>query len=430
MKKLIAFFLAVMMIASMSVTVFAEANVGTDGDSATINVGGNFRSTGAIYKTISVDIQWEDMTFVYLKTSAGEWDPTTHEYVGGVEGEWSSEKRTITITNHSDTELTANLFFEQLVDVTGVFSSTGEMSSLLELDSAVGTSRDEAPSVSEEFGIIGGEPLDENTSIGMITVYIEAPYGTITEGPLVKKASLSVLEGKVESLTTGKYRVYYEGTTTPCDVEVTLSGTNLDLIVGQENYLLGVLTSDGVVHRAENLGDFVYNEAENCLTGNVALPFCDEDLIIAYSADEGATWTRLRRIECYMNIDEVRVDITAYRIQYDSSTRTYTVTRSMMYAENVNLKFRVYGDCIQYMPGSVTVALKNPDGTIAEQAVLTKAKYNGSCLSYNIPIPSLVEDGTYALVYEYNGEWVDTGEKVFYDVQTVAEIWDSWLSGT
>ena len=79
MKKLIAFFLAVMMIASMSVTVFAEANVGTDGDTATINVGGNFQSTGAIYKTISVDIQWEDMTFVYLKTSAGEWDPTTHE---------------------------------------------------------------------------------------------------------------------------------------------------------------------------------------------------------------------------------------------------------------------------------------------------------------------------------------------------------------
>ena len=52
MKKLFAFFLAVFMIASMSVTVFAEANVGEHGESATIVVGGDFQPTGAIYKTI------------------------------------------------------------------------------------------------------------------------------------------------------------------------------------------------------------------------------------------------------------------------------------------------------------------------------------------------------------------------------------------
>ena len=120
-------------------------------------------------------------TVAYIKTSSGEWDPTSHEYVGGVEGEWTDETRTITVTNHSDTELTATLSFEKLVDITGVFSSTSEMVSILELDSAVGTTRDEAPSASEEFGIIDGEPLEENTAIGMITVYIEAPEGTVTD---------------------------------------------------------------------------------------------------------------------------------------------------------------------------------------------------------------------------------------------------------
>ena len=123
MKKLFAFFLAVCMIASMSVTVFADATIGAHDESATITVGGDFQPTGAIYKTISVDIEWDDMTFAYIKTSSGEWDPGSHEYVGGVEGAWSEETRTITVTNHSDTELTATLSFEQLVDITGVFSS-------------------------------------------------------------------------------------------------------------------------------------------------------------------------------------------------------------------------------------------------------------------------------------------------------------------
>ena len=416
MKKLFAFFLAVFMIASMSVTVFAEANVGEHGESATIVVGGDFQQTGALYKTISVDIEWDDMTFAYIKTSSGEWDPGSHEYVGGVEGEWTDETRTITITNHSDTELTATLFFEQLVDITGVFRSTGEMSSLLELDSAVGTSRDEAPSVSEEFGIIGGEPLEENTSIGMITVHIEAPEGTVTEGPMITAASLSGDEDTVEVLGSGRYRVVYTNTWSDNEVGVTLSGANLDMMEGQENYYIGFLTSDGEVHHSESLSDFVYNEAEDCLTGNVAFTFCDEDLIVAYSADEGATWTRLsQRVACYMNVTISGVGLNGNKVTFDESTKTYTI-RYNAAKHNTTLEFYAYGSYIQYIPATVTVALKKSDGTIVDQVRLRAAHYDSGSLCDKIYHPNVVEDETLSLVYQYNGEWVDTGKKVVYEV--------------
>ena len=407
MKKLFAFFLAVFMIASMSVTVFADATIGEHDEPATIVVGGDFQPTGAIYKTISVDIEWDDMTFAYIKTSSGEWDPTSHEYVGGVEGEWTDETRTITVTNHSDTELTATLSFEQLVNITGVFSSTSEMVSILELDSAVGTTRDEAPSASEEFGIIGGEPLEENTSIGIITVYIDAPEGTVTEGPMITAASLSGDEDTVEDLGSGRYRVVYTNTWSDNEVGVTLSGANLDMMEGQENYYIGFLTSDGEVHHSESLSDFVYNEAEDCLTGNVAFTFCDEDLIVAYSADEGATWTRLsQRVECYMNVTIAGVGLNGNKVTFDEDTTTYRI-RYNAAKHNTTLEFYAYGSYIQYIPKTVTVV---------DQVSLWAAHYDSGALCDKIYHPNVVEGETLSLVYLYNGEWVDTGKKVVYEV--------------
>ncbi len=422
MKKLFAFFLAVFMIASMSVTVFAEANVGEHGESATIVVGGDFQPTGAIYKTISVDIEWDDMTFAYIKTSSGEWDPGSHEYVGGVEGAWSEETRTITVTNHSDTELTATLSFEQLVDITGVFTSTGEMSSLLELDSAVGTSRDEAPSASEEFGIIGGEPLEENTSIGMITVYIDAPEGTVTEGPMITSATLSGDEDRVEDLGSGNYKVVCTEEVPFNDIEVTLSGANIDMIEGQENYRIGFLTSDGEVHNSMSLKDFTYNEAEDCLTGNIALDFCDEVLIPAYSEDEGATWTRLpQRVIYYMTVTVSDVILSGSKVTFDESTNTYTIRHN---AAKLNTEFdiSVFGSGIKYMtdPGYVTVAFLKSDGTVVDSVKLTRHNYYDAFvakyLETTLSDPHVVEGETLTLAYNLNGEWVDTGKKVVYDV--------------
>ena len=417
MKKLFAFFLAVFMIASMSVTVFAEANVGEHGESATIVVGGDFQPTGAIYKTISVDIEWDDMTFAYIKTSSGEWDPGSHEYVGGVEGAWSEETRTITVTNHSDTELTATLSFEQLVDITGVFSSTGEMSSLLELDSAVGTSRDEAPSVSEEFGIIGGEPLEENTSIGMITVYIEAPEGTVTEGPMITAATLSG-DATLVNDTTYQVQCTYERQTNT--VGLTLTGENMDMIVGQNNYVVGFMAADGSITGRATLGDYTYNEAENTLSGDTVIQFVNGSLRLVYSSDAGASWIKLPVILQYsmkVVISDVGLSATTYtnnmieewyKVIWYEDTQTYKIRHNAA-KHNTELEFWISGNGIQYMTSSVTIVFKNSDGTVVEEVSCYKG---GSTLRY----PNVVEGETLSIWYYYDGKWVDTGKKVVYDI--------------
>ena len=422
MKKLFAFFLAVFMIASMSVTVFAEANVGEHGESATIVVGGDFQPTGAIYKTISVDIEWDDMTFAYIKTSSGEWDPGSHEYVGGVEGAWSEETRTITVTNHSDTELTATLSFEKLVDITGVFTSTGEMSSLLELDSAVGTSRDEAPSASEEFGIIGGEPLEENTSIGIITVYIDAPEGTVTEGPMITSATLSGDENRVEDLGSGNYKVVCTYEVPFNDIEVTLSGANIDMIEGQENYVMGFMAADGTVSGIATLGNFTYNEAENCLTGQTTLEFVDSKLTLVYSFDAGATWMNLPvYVDYYMTVDIIDAHISGSEVTWDADTSTYTI-RYNTAKNKISLTFTVYGEGLQNVPSNIIlVGIVKSDGTIVAGRTLNKYTYQEyefyGCLSDETSFTSYSE-GTLSLKYSTDGglTWVDTGKKVVYDV--------------
>ena len=181
MKKLFAFFLAVFMIASMSVTVFADATIGAHDEFATITVGGDFQPTGAIYKTISVDIEWDDMTFAYIKTSSGEWDPGSHEYVGGVEGAWSEETRAITVTNHSNTAVEAQLEFEKATgtDIEGEFEEDYGTSDdgIMPIVTAENTAFASAPSVTAKFNITAGSisaPAEGNETVllGTITLTI------------------------------------------------------------------------------------------------------------------------------------------------------------------------------------------------------------------------------------------------------------------
>lgn len=418
MKKLFAFFLAVFMIASMSVTVFADATIGAHDESATITVGGDFQPTGAIYKTISVDIEWDDMTFAYIKTSSGEWDPGSHEYVGGVEGAWSEETRTITVTNHSDTELTATLSFEQLVDITGVFTSTGEMSSLLELDSAVGTSRDEAPSASEEFGIIGGEPLEENTSIGIITVHIDAPEGTVTDGPKITSATLSGDANQIDDNTYQVECTYFIQYNT---VGIALTGENIDMIVGQEHYVVGFMAPDGTVSGVEPLGEFTYNETENTLAGEMDIRFIDGTLTLVYSADAGETWIKLPvRVSYYMKINSIDISVNANSSGYskatwDEATQTYTI-RYNAFTNNTELSFIASAAGIQYLTGTISVNLRKSDGTSVESVGLWRGDLSGSSLCETVRDPNVVEGETLSIWYHYNGEWHDTGKKVVYEV--------------
>ena len=146
MKKLYSLFLAILMIATLAIPVFAGETID---DSATVNVNGIVQYTGSSEtQIVSVDVAWEDMTFTYVEGVHFGWDPENHEYAGAYEGYWENDRADITVTNHSNTEVTATLSYEGIVEtVIGAFTeASGTMDDgILELATAVDTEVEAAP---------------------------------------------------------------------------------------------------------------------------------------------------------------------------------------------------------------------------------------------------------------------------------------------
>ena len=164
MKKVLTFALILAMVLSLSPTAFAETtNNGASATTITVN------GTYAPAKKISVTVAWENMDFTY---TASGWDPNTHQYTGS--GTWSTDTKTITVTNHSDVAVNATLDFtpEAGSNVTGAFTGTSTGNTLA-LATAVGTEVSSAPTASAKFGISGGA-ITESKKIGTITVTIQA----------------------------------------------------------------------------------------------------------------------------------------------------------------------------------------------------------------------------------------------------------------
>ena len=78
MKKLFAALLAIIMLASMSVTAFAAENTGATPTDITVN--GTYTPGATADEIISADIAWDAMDFTYTGASQGTWNPVTHAY--------------------------------------------------------------------------------------------------------------------------------------------------------------------------------------------------------------------------------------------------------------------------------------------------------------------------------------------------------------
>lgn len=127
---------------------------------------------GAGTKVYNVDITWGDMAFTYT-AEAGIWDPANHTYTDAKGGAWAVDKEggnTITVTNHSNTDVTAVFSYAPasgFEDISGTFDNAS-----LGLKSAVGTEVANAPTGTAALTLTG--PLDSNTTpnatVGTITV--------------------------------------------------------------------------------------------------------------------------------------------------------------------------------------------------------------------------------------------------------------------
>ena len=174
MKKILSLILALALVMSLSVTAFAaEDNGNGEGEAATIEISAIYKAGDAAAEIVSVDISWGAMTFEYTDGADGKWNPATHTYGEKGNGTWKAEDNAITVTNHSNVEVTVAMALTP-VEGTGVeVSLTGGNGTL-----AAGVEGDVegAAAVTGKL-TVSGTPNDtvtaEGIKVGEITVTIE-----------------------------------------------------------------------------------------------------------------------------------------------------------------------------------------------------------------------------------------------------------------
>ena len=205
MKKFLSILLALVMALSLSVTAFAAENNGTSGTDITVN-GTYSPGTSTADETISVDIAWEAMNFTYTAPSQGTWNPATHAYEGQTAGGWSDNTRAITVTNHSNVAVNATLAFN--ADVAGVVGTFTEASgtandNILNLATAVGTTVENAPTATANFGI-SGAAIDADKTLGIITVTVAKANSSEGGGTATGVTTFEALQAAVNNGGTVK----------------------------------------------------------------------------------------------------------------------------------------------------------------------------------------------------------------------------------
>ena len=175
MKKKTALVLTLAMVFSLAPLSAYADTIDRVGGTANHDVTATYRadsSGGAGGTVYSVDITWGDMAFTYT-AEAGIWDPATHKTTDAEGGVWTVDKdggNTITVTNHSNTDVTAAFSYVAASSFEGI-SGTFDNASLA-LKSAVGTEVANAPTGTAALTLTG--PLDSNTTpnatVGTITV--------------------------------------------------------------------------------------------------------------------------------------------------------------------------------------------------------------------------------------------------------------------
>lgn len=172
MKKFVSILLTLVMVLAMSTTAFAAA-IESNSGSQDIDVNAKYVDGVSVPTRYSVDVAWGAMEFTYTVSGTKTWDPETHTYTANTQPAWTASGNTITVTNHSNTDITASFAFSALTaydTVTGSFSSTS-----LTLPTAEGKAINDAVLTGETSLTLGGtlaSDITVFTNIGTVIVTI------------------------------------------------------------------------------------------------------------------------------------------------------------------------------------------------------------------------------------------------------------------
>lgn len=169
MKKIVSLILALVMVMSLSTTAFATTITTGDQD---IDVEAKYQDNTTTATVYSVDVSWGAMQFTYTESGAMTWNPADHTYTDSTTAGWTANGNTVTVTNHSNADVTASFAFNALAaydTVTGSFDIASET-----LDAGVVGGYDDADKVVATLTLAGAlaETVTDFTKVGTITVTI------------------------------------------------------------------------------------------------------------------------------------------------------------------------------------------------------------------------------------------------------------------
>lgn len=176
MKKLLAIALTIALAFCLAVPAFA-ADISANNGTASVTVNGTYNAGSSAAEVISVDVSWGSMSFTYNDTVEGTWNDETHNFDGAVEAHWTCETNAnkITVTNHSNTAVEAQLTFAKAenTNIVGSFTETVGTANdgIMEIATAVGTTVANAPFVEAFFNIDSGS-ITADGELGTITLKI------------------------------------------------------------------------------------------------------------------------------------------------------------------------------------------------------------------------------------------------------------------
>ena len=172
MKKLMSVLFVLAAALYMGTTVFAAGKIEGSGGSANTDVKATYSSGGTATIIYSVDVTWGSMDFTYNDASPGTWNPVTHQYDGAGTATWTcaADANKITVTNHSNTAVTAILSFAAGTGYSGISGSFSK--STIHLATAVGLLPESAPADSSLLTLSGAlaSSVTTSTPIGSVTV--------------------------------------------------------------------------------------------------------------------------------------------------------------------------------------------------------------------------------------------------------------------
>lgn len=253
MKKLIVLFLSAFLLLSVS-----AATLNSNGQNSQAPVTGRYVGSNVKRNVYSVEIVWGDLNFTYnAGTTIQTWDPATHSYVTTTTGTpgWSCENgaNLITVTNHSDVPVQAELVYTPAASYTAI-AGTFDKATLSLAAAAEGSAQNQAPYAVATLTLSGALPssVTASTQLGTVTLTIRGSTGTGESGQENNATPPVTPETGIQpEVVLDKENYSYNGNlyTTTVSTQVTDKGNGVYEIVftGVCATKNGETTSDGYV---------------------------------------------------------------------------------------------------------------------------------------------------------------------------------------